>query len=161
MGAKFILSRLCFIAGAAETKFSQSSYDMIQMLGAHLQNTSSTSNFKQHFDTSSYSGGGGGGSSNTNGSSGAFGPKCSHCGKIYSNYSNLRQHVRNVHVSVDKSLWHTCPTCSKKLKTKHYLINHQLQAHGIHQRGSSSSGVGGGSGSNANFLNHSRHNESI
>lgn len=154
MGAKFILSRLCFIAGAAETKFSQSSYDMIQMLGAHLQNTSSTStNFKQHFDTSSYSGGGGGGgSSNTNGSSGGFGPKCSHCGKIYSNYSNLRQHVRNVHVSVDKSLWHTCPTCLKKLKTKHYLINHQLQAHGIHQRGS---------GSNANYLTHSRHNESI
>jgi uncharacterized C2H2 Zn-finger protein len=62
------------------------------------------------------------------------GPKCPHCGKVYSNASNLRQHVRNVHVSVDKSMWHMCPTCGKKLKTKHYLINHQLQAHGIHQR---------------------------
>lgn len=123
------------------------------MLGAHLHNSSSTStNFKQHFDTSSYSGVGGSGNSITNGSSGGFGPKCSYCGKIYSNYSNLRQHVRNVHVSVDKSLWHTCPTCLKKLKTKHYLINHQLQAHGIHQRGS---------GSTTNYLNHSRHNESI
>lgn len=63
------------------------------------------------------------------------GPQCLHCGKIYSNASNLRQHVRNVHVSIDKSLWHSCTLCGKKLKTKHYLINHQLQAHGIHQRG--------------------------
>lgn len=61
-------------------------------------------------------------------------PKCIHCGKVYSNPSNLRQHVRNVHVSIDKSLWHLCLICGKKLKTKHYLINHQLQAHGVHQR---------------------------
>lgn len=63
------------------------------------------------------------------------GPQCVHCGKIYSNASNLRQHVRNVHSLVDKSMWHKCNACGKRLKTKHYLINHQLQAHGIHQRG--------------------------
>ncbi|XP_055713335.1 protein abrupt isoform X12 [Phlebotomus papatasi] len=63
-----------------------------------------------------------------------FGPVCPQCGKMYSNASNLRQHLRNVHATVEKSLWHTCPECGKKLKTKHYLINHQLQAHGIHQR---------------------------
>lgn len=67
------------------------------------------------------------------------GPRCPHCGKVYSNSSNLRQHVRNVHVAIDQALWHQCPTCAKRLKTKHYLINHQLQAHGIHQRG----GAGG------------------
>lgn len=63
-----------------------------------------------------------------------YSPQCPHCGKLYSNASNLRQHVRNVHVTIDKALWHACLTCGKKLKTKHYLINHQLQAHGIHQR---------------------------
>lgn len=62
------------------------------------------------------------------------GPHCFHCGKMYSNASNLKQHIRNVHCFVDKSMWHECRTCGKKLKTKHYLINHQLQAHGIHQR---------------------------
>lgn len=66
---------------------------------------------------------------------GGGGPQCPHCSRVYSNASNLRQHVRNVHMPVDESLWHTCPTCAKRLKTKHYLINHQLQAHGIHQRG--------------------------
>lgn len=74
----------------------------------------------------------------SSGAAGIIGPQCPHCGKIYSNVSNLRQHVRNVHMAVDKSLWHTCPTCGKKLKTKHYLINHQLQAHGIHQRSTGS-----------------------
>lgn len=64
----------------------------------------------------------------------ANGPQCLHCGKIYSNASNLKQHVRNVHCFVDQSMWHQCKSCGKKLKTKHYLINHQLQAHGIHQR---------------------------
>lgn len=142
------LSRLCFIAGAAETKDSPSSYAMIRMLGAHLQTTTnslSPSNFmhhqqlhdsgmqlhqhqqQQHQHPQLLVGNGGG----NNG----VGPQCPHCGKIYSNSSNLRQHVRNVHVSIDKSQWHACPTCAKKLKTKHYLINHQLQAHGIHQRG--------------------------
>lgn len=80
------------------------------------------------------SGGGGSGFSFGNIENYASGPQCQHCGKIYSNASNLRQHVRNVHVLVDKSLWHACNICNKKLKTKHYLINHQLQAHGVHQR---------------------------
>lgn len=70
----------------------------------------------------------------TGGMTAINGPKCKHCGKMYSNASNLRQHIRNVHALVDRSLWHECLTCGKKLKTKHYLINHQLQAHGIHQR---------------------------
>lgn len=116
---------------------------MIRMLGAHLHTSRSSSSPNYHmqhhaaavvaaaFDGMQTA------NQIANASSGntVGGPQCPHCGKTYSNPSNLRQHVRNVHVSVDKSLWHTCPTCAKKLKTKHYLINHQLQAHGIHQRG--------------------------
>lgn len=102
------------------------------MLGAHLRNSNpSTSPNFVHCQSDGTNNGVNGAQSQN----GIGGPQCPHCAKTYSNSSNLRQHVRNVHMPVDKSLWHTCPTCSKKLKTKHYLINHQLQAHGIHQRG--------------------------
>ncbi|XP_072749038.1 uncharacterized protein [Anoplolepis gracilipes] len=62
-------------------------------------------------------------------------PICSHCGRSYSSPSNLRQHMKNVHSNwPPDTMWPQCNVCGKRCKTKHYLINHQLQAHGIHQR---------------------------
>lgn len=166
----YFLAASVLIAGAAETSTSPSSYAMIRMLGAHLQQQQSVAaaaaaaaittttptittgdalkfNFRPNMTTGcdsmpstlpNFS--------MTTNANTSTGPQCQHCGKIYSNASNLRQHIRNVHVPVDKSMWHTCHTCGKKLKTKHYLINHQLQAHGIHQR----TGIGGPSSSLSN-----------
>ncbi|XP_044004176.1 protein abrupt isoform X4 [Aphidius gifuensis] len=66
-------------------------------------------------------------------------PLCRYCGRSYSSPSNLRQHVKNVHSNwPPPDTWPQCSRCGKRCKTKHYLINHQLQAHGIHQRSSSS-----------------------
>ncbi|KAF7383337.1 hypothetical protein HZH68_015186 [Vespula germanica] len=62
-------------------------------------------------------------------------PVCRYCGRSYSSPSNLRQHVKNVHSNwPPPDTWPQCNVCGKRCKTKHYLINHQLQAHGIHQR---------------------------
>ncbi|XP_074109584.1 uncharacterized protein LOC141534248 isoform X4 [Cotesia typhae] len=62
-------------------------------------------------------------------------PLCRYCGRSYSSPSNLRQHVKNVHSNwPPPETWPQCSVCGKRCKTKHYLINHQLQAHGIHQR---------------------------
>lgn len=62
-------------------------------------------------------------------------PLCRYCGRSYSSPSNLRQHVKNVHSNwPPQNTWPQCNVCGKRCKTKHYLINHQLQAHGIHQR---------------------------
>ncbi|XP_011693511.1 PREDICTED: broad-complex core protein isoforms 1/2/3/4/5 isoform X3 [Wasmannia auropunctata] len=62
-------------------------------------------------------------------------PLCRYCGRSYSSPSNLRQHVKNVHSNwPPPDTWPQCNVCGKRCKTKHYLINHQLQAHGIHQR---------------------------
>ncbi|XP_020279416.1 protein abrupt-like isoform X4 [Pseudomyrmex gracilis] len=62
-------------------------------------------------------------------------PVCRYCGRSYSSPSNLRQHVKNVHSNwPPPETWPQCNVCGKRCKTKHYLINHQLQAHGIHQR---------------------------
>ncbi|XP_063358161.1 protein abrupt isoform X5 [Cydia amplana] len=61
-------------------------------------------------------------------------PQCPLCGRVYSSTSNLRQHMLNVHSQTDRDQWFPCQHCGKKCKTKHYLINHQLQAHGIRQR---------------------------
>ena len=62
-------------------------------------------------------------------------PLCRYCGRSYSSPSNLRQHVKNVHSNwPPPDTWPQCHVCGKRCKTKHYLINHQLQAHGIHQR---------------------------
>ncbi|XP_078053100.1 uncharacterized protein LOC144478758 isoform X4 [Augochlora pura] len=60
---------------------------------------------------------------------------CRYCGRCYSSPSNLRQHMKNVHSDwPPRDTWPQCHLCGKRCKTKHYLINHQLQAHGIHQR---------------------------
>lgn len=61
-------------------------------------------------------------------------PVCRYCGRTYSSPSNLKQHVLNVHVEPPAENWKTCDVCGKRCKTKHYLTNHQLQAHGIRQR---------------------------
>ncbi|XP_023313870.1 protein tramtrack, alpha isoform isoform X3 [Trichogramma pretiosum] len=72
-------------------------------------------------------------------------PVCRYCGRSYSSPSNLRQHVKNVHSNwPPPDTWPQCNVCGKRCKTKHYLINHQLQAHGIHQRPSLAGGGGGG-----------------
>lgn len=61
-------------------------------------------------------------------------PVCPYCERAYSSPSNLRQHIRNVHMECSRDQWLHCNVCGKPCKTKHYLINHQLQAHGIRQR---------------------------
>ncbi|XP_026292953.1 protein bric-a-brac 2 isoform X3 [Frankliniella occidentalis] len=59
-------------------------------------------------------------------------PKCPECGKEYSNNSNLKQHIANVHLEAQH--WETCPVCSKQFKTRQYLQVHMLSSHGIRQR---------------------------
>lgn len=59
-------------------------------------------------------------------------PKCPECGKIYSNNSNLKQHIVNLH-SVPSELF-SCPVCQKTFKTRQYMQIHLLSIHGIRQR---------------------------
>jgi len=59
-------------------------------------------------------------------------PKCPECGKEYSNNSNLKQHIANVHSQ--SHAWETCPACCKQFKTRQYLQVHMLSSHGIRQR---------------------------
>ncbi|KAG8257117.1 hypothetical protein J6590_055502 [Homalodisca vitripennis] len=59
-------------------------------------------------------------------------PICPECGKIYSNNSNLKQHIANVHSSAQS--WELCQVCGKRFKTKQYLQVHLLATHGIRQR---------------------------
>ncbi|KAK9879488.1 hypothetical protein WA026_006558 [Henosepilachna vigintioctopunctata] len=66
-------------------------------------------------------------------------PQCPHCFRFYSNLSNLRQHVRNVHsIPVSEADLLMCHVCGKRVKTKHYLLNHQWQVHRIRRRQSDS-----------------------
>ncbi|XP_046586280.1 protein abrupt isoform X4 [Neodiprion lecontei] len=59
-------------------------------------------------------------------------PKCPECGKIYSNNSNLKQHIVNVHTVQTEYI--SCHMCSKQFKTKQYLQIHLLSMHGIRKR---------------------------
>lgn len=59
-------------------------------------------------------------------------PKCPECGKIYSNNSNLKQHIVNVHTV--QTAYISCHVCSKQFKTKQYLQIHLLSMHGIRKR---------------------------
>jgi hypothetical protein len=59
-------------------------------------------------------------------------PKCPECGKIYSNNSNLKQHIVNVHTVQTEYI--SCYVCNKQFKTKQYLQIHLLSMHGIRKR---------------------------
>ncbi|XP_063979503.1 broad-complex core protein isoforms 1/2/3/4/5-like isoform X2 [Diachasmimorpha longicaudata] len=59
-------------------------------------------------------------------------PKCPECGKIYSNNSNLKQHIVNVHTVQTQYL--ACHICHKPFKTKQYLQIHLLSMHNIRKR---------------------------
>ena len=59
-------------------------------------------------------------------------PKCPECGKIYSNNSNLKQHIVNVHTVQTQYI--SCHVCNKQFKTKQYLQIHLLSMHGIRKR---------------------------
>ncbi|CAB3369564.1 Hypothetical predicted protein [Cloeon dipterum] len=54
--------------------------------------------------------------------------KCNTCGKVYSNLSNLRQHVNLVHTKHSEV---RCTVCSKGFKLELYLRRHLLTVHHI------------------------------
>ncbi|CAH1644641.1 unnamed protein product [Spodoptera littoralis] len=55
-------------------------------------------------------------------------PACPECGKLYSNNSNLKQHILNVHAAHE--LAHSCPVCGKAFKTRQYMQIHMNSIHG-------------------------------
>lgn len=59
-------------------------------------------------------------------------PKCPECGKVYSNNSNLKQHIVNLHSTPNEIF--RCPVCHKGFKTRQYMQIHSLSIHGIRQR---------------------------
>ncbi|GBP51409.1 Protein abrupt [Eumeta japonica] len=59
-------------------------------------------------------------------------PVCPECGKMYSNNSNLKQHILNVHAAHE--LAHSCPICRKAFKTRQYMQIHMNSMHGVKQR---------------------------
>ncbi|XP_069356118.1 protein abrupt-like isoform X5 [Maniola hyperantus] len=59
-------------------------------------------------------------------------PACPACGKLYSNNSNLKQHILNVHAA--RALTHACPVCGKAFKTRQYMQIHMNSIHGVKQR---------------------------
>lgn len=52
---------------------------------------------------------------------------CPVCNRIYSNLSNLRQHMRLIHNPQSV----TCPLCNKPFKTKLYLKRHLVSFHDL------------------------------
>ncbi|XP_044004146.1 protein abrupt isoform X2 [Aphidius gifuensis] len=90
-------------------------------------------------------------------------PKCPECGKIYSNNSNLKQHIVNVHTVQTQYI--SCHVCNKQFKTKQYLQIHLLSMHGIRKRKRypvyqvqpGDLGEGGSGGGNAQLLGGSAH----
>ena len=60
--------------------------------------------------------------------------RCSLCDKTYSNMSNLRTHMLDVHEDIPEDQWLSCEYCEKKFKTKHKLINHRNRSHGIFRK---------------------------
>lgn len=51
---------------------------------------------------------------------------CDECGKVYSNLSNLRQHMRLIHFPT----YVECNLCHKPFKTDLYLRRHAVSVHG-------------------------------
>jgi len=56
---------------------------------------------------------------------------CPICNKAYSSQGNLRQHIENIHTSLNSSF--ACSRCDNKFKSKWYLHKHLHRAH--HLRG--------------------------
>ncbi|XP_022917485.1 broad-complex core protein isoforms 1/2/3/4/5-like isoform X2 [Onthophagus taurus] len=52
---------------------------------------------------------------------------CEECGRVYSNLSNLRQHMKLIHYPT----YVQCPICQKDFKTDLYLRRHMLGSHEI------------------------------
>lgn len=50
---------------------------------------------------------------------------CEECGRVYSNLSNLRQHMKLIHYPT----YTACTYCSKSFKTDLYLRRHILSCH--------------------------------
>ncbi|XP_015839148.1 protein bric-a-brac 1 isoform X2 [Tribolium castaneum] len=50
---------------------------------------------------------------------------CEECGRVYSNLSNLRQHMKLIHYPT----YVQCPVCKKPFKTDLYLRRHVMSAH--------------------------------
>lgn len=75
---------------------------------------------------------------------------CGECGRVYSNLSNLRQHMKLIHYPT----YVQCPVCRKPFKTDLYLRRHIISAHDAAHRYSFDGRVkedGGGSCSAAFF----------
>lgn len=72
---------------------------------------------------------------------------CPICNRMYSNLSNLRQHVRLIHNPQTVA----CPLCSKPFKTKLYLKRHLMSFHELLCGNLGPSGVQGGSKQGGEF----------
>jgi len=72
---------------------------------------------------------------------------CPICNRMYSNLSNLRQHVRLIHNPQTVA----CPICSKPFKTKLYLKRHLMSFHEIFCGNLGPGGVQGGSKQGGEF----------
>ncbi|XP_076283499.1 uncharacterized protein LOC143210486 isoform X2 [Lasioglossum baleicum] len=55
--------------------------------------------------------------------------ECRECGKVFSNYANVRRHIRNVHKTNKYRV--SCNQCSRKFKTKEALGRHIASEHKV------------------------------
>ena len=58
---------------------------------------------------------------------------CPLCNKVFSRSCSMKLHLKNVHADVPEDQWETCYVCGKKRKTRHLLVAHLAQTHGIYQ----------------------------
>ncbi|KAF4525906.1 hypothetical protein B566_EDAN014622, partial [Ephemera danica] len=55
---------------------------------------------------------------------------CDLCGKVYSDKSNLKQHLKSVHFPSNNATVYPCDSCDAVYTTKRYLKRHKISAHG-------------------------------
>ncbi|XP_068899015.1 broad-complex core protein isoforms 1/2/3/4/5-like isoform X4 [Tenebrio molitor] len=79
---------------------------------------------------------------------------CEECGRVYSNLSNLRQHMKLIHYPT----YVQCPVCKKPFKTDLYLRRHIMSSHEGLNRGHPKPN---GTSENKNFLNVNMKNASL